>query len=233
MPTTVTIDSRFRGPPQSSNGGYCCGLLARHVGQTARVTLRAPPPLDKPLTLVTGSSAKLLDGETLVAEAEDTELDLEVPTAVPFDAAQACATHYIARDRHAFPMCFVCGPHREDGDGLRIFPGRREPNEPAAAPWVPHPSLADADGTIPTEVLWAALDCPGYFGAVDKPVVAVLGRMTGRVDARVQAGDKLVAMGWSLGREGRKLHAGSALFTEAGQRVGASRQTWILLDKPV
>jgi hypothetical protein len=35
--------------------------------------------------------------------------------------------------------------------------------------------------------------------------------------------------GWHLGEEGRKLFAGSALFTAAGQVAGLARATWIRL----
>lgn len=225
----VCVEGRFCGPPDSGNGGYCCGLLARFVGEPAQVTLRAPPPLDRPLDVVEGGTTRLLDGDTLVAEAQRAKLDLEVPAPVSFEEAQASSERYIARHEHAFPTCFVCGPRRDPGDGLRIFAGRRSPGEPVAAPWIPDPSVCDADGLVRPEILWAALDCPGYFGVTDVVLAAVLGRMTAAVRPVVRAGDRLVAMGWSLGRDGRKLAAGSALFTEGGELVGRSRQTWIVL----
>ena len=52
MPS-ITIDKRFRGPPNSGNGGYVCGLLAGHIdGRSAEIALRAPPPLARPLIIV-------------------------------------------------------------------------------------------------------------------------------------------------------------------------------------
>ena len=39
---TMTIPHRFRGPPNSGNGGYVCGMLARNIAGAAEVTLRAP-----------------------------------------------------------------------------------------------------------------------------------------------------------------------------------------------
>ena len=39
---TITIARRFRGPPNSGNGGYVCGMLARHIAGAAEVMLRAP-----------------------------------------------------------------------------------------------------------------------------------------------------------------------------------------------
>jgi hypothetical protein len=49
---TMTIPRRFRGPPNSGNGGYVCGMLARHIAGAAEVTLRAPPPLETELSVV-------------------------------------------------------------------------------------------------------------------------------------------------------------------------------------
>jgi hypothetical protein len=49
---TMTIPRRFRGPPNSGNGGYVCGMLARQIAGAAEVTLRAPPPLETELGLV-------------------------------------------------------------------------------------------------------------------------------------------------------------------------------------
>jgi hypothetical protein len=36
-------------------------------------------------------------------------------------------------------------------------------------------------------------------------------------------------VGWRLAADGRKLLAGSALFTATGQAVGVARATWIRL----
>ena len=49
---TMTIARRFRGPPNSGNGGYVCGMLARHIPGAAEVALRAPPPLGTELSVV-------------------------------------------------------------------------------------------------------------------------------------------------------------------------------------
>ena len=37
-------------------------------------------------------------------------------------------------------------------------------------------------------------------------------------------------IGWRLGVEGRKLHAGSALFGADGTLRGKARQTWIVVN---
>jgi hypothetical protein len=51
--------------------------------------------------------------------------------------------------------------------------------------------------------------------------------MCAHVPAPVPAGERFVVIGWSLGREGRKIHAGTALFDAHGTLRGSARQTWI------
>ena len=125
MSGSLTIARRFRGPETSGNGGYTCGLIARFIAGDAEVTLRRPPPLDRPLT-VTREGGRVLvhDGPDLIAEAVPSPLDLEVPAAPTPAEAEAAVPRYAGFIRHFFPGCFVCGPERAAGDGLRLFPGR-------------------------------------------------------------------------------------------------------------
>lgn len=229
--TTLRIPRQFRGPPESGNGGYTCGLLARSLGGTVEVTLRAPPPLDEPLELVEGERLELKQGPTTIASAEAHGLELDTPPAISFEEATDCATRYAGHERHFFPECFTCGPGRTEDDGLRIFSGAVEGAEGrVAAPWIPHDAMADPSGRIPTEIVWAALDCPGYFAAaLGEP--AVLGRMTAGPVAPVEAGEHLVVIGWSIGRSGRKRTAGTALYDETGTLRGCALQTWISLAR--
>src|SRR5688500_18642922 len=65
---TITIGRRYRGPLHSGNGGYSAGLLAQFVDGPAEVTLRLPPPLERPLRVVEQEGRLwLLDGEAIVA----------------------------------------------------------------------------------------------------------------------------------------------------------------------
>jgi hypothetical protein len=57
----------------------------------------------------------------------------------------------------------------------------------------------------------------------------VLGRFAARQLGPVRAGEPHVVAGWRLAAEGRKLLAGSALFTATGKAVGVARATWIRL----
>lgn len=231
-PRELVIDGRFRGPIGSGNGGYVCGAVAAFVPGSAEVTLRIPPPLEERL-LVSGAGAGRVevhraDG-TLVAEARAVELELQPPRALGYDEA-AAASAELPGGEHPFPECFVCGPSRALGDGLCLRPGPLADGL-VAAPWVPDASLAGEDGTVHPEFLWSALDCPGAF-AIDPKLergISVLGRLAARLDGSVHAGERCAVAGWSLGEEGRKRYAGTALFGEDGRTVAVARATWILL----
>ena len=42
--TSMIIDKRYRGPPNSGNGGYVCGRLARHIPLPKRGGLTTSSP---------------------------------------------------------------------------------------------------------------------------------------------------------------------------------------------
>ena len=224
----LRIARRFRGPPDSGNGGYVCGLLAeRLAAPVATVTLRRPPPLERELDIVvSGAGLDLLDGDLLIASAEPAALELEVTPPPTSEAASSAAGSFAGFDRHAFPGCFVCGPERGHVDGLGIFAGVVGHGQ-VAAEWVPHASLAGEDGGVGPTFLWAALDCPGYWSVADVAGVAMLGRMTARIDAAVQPGEPLIVTGWPIERDGRKHHVGTALHRPDGTLVACARATWI------
>jgi hypothetical protein len=212
----IVIDPRFNGPPGSANGGYTCGVLAAQIGEPAEITLRAPPPLARPLRF---DGAQLWDGDTLVAEARRAELELDPPAPVSFEEAERASRDYPGFDEHAYPTCFVCGPARDDG--LRLFTGRVHDGV-FAAPWAPR--------EISRELAWASLDCPGAIGVGwDGRGDWLLGRMHGRVDALPELGERCIVLAWAIGRDGRKGFAGTALFGEGGRLLGLARQTWIAL----
>jgi hypothetical protein len=225
----IVIDPRYCGPAGSANGGYTCGLVASALGEPAEVTLRRPPPLGRSLQLERrDSGVVLLDGDLLVAEARPAALELDVPEPVSLEEAERASAAYRGFEEHAFPTCFVCGPARDPGDGLRIFAAQVEGRDLVAAPWTPDPSLAGPDGLVRHEYVWAALDCPGAFavGFSERGEI-VLGRLTAEVRGPVRARQPHVVVGWPLGEEGRKLYAGTAVFTAGGELCALARATWI------
>jgi hypothetical protein len=196
-------------------------LVAALVGEPAEVTLRLPPPLDRPLRVEQPDGrVAVLDGDAVVAEAVRTQVELEPPDPVSLPEAERAATAYEGFVEHAFPTCFVCGPARAEGDGLRIFPGRVAGRDLVAAPWTPRESRR--------ELVWAALDCPGAFAVgYDGRGELLLGRLAVRVDRVPEVGEQCVVTGWPLGEEGRKRYAGTALFTADGELLATARATWI------
>ena len=216
----ITLPRRYRGPRTSANGGYACGRLAAFVdADEVEVTLRLPPPLDRPLEVVREEGvARLLDGAAIVAEARAAAVQVDPPAPVPRREAE------LAQDRHVrgwsseFGECFVCGV-REDGLDIRVgLVAGREPLH--AAPIV-------LDEPAP-EIVWAAIDCPGAYavGAEGRGDI-VLGRMTARVERVPESAEQCVVASWPLGADGRKLYAGTALFAETGELLAIARQVWI------
>lgn len=237
MNERVTIASRFRGPPDSANGGYACGVVARHIDPAAaEVSLRLPPPLDRLLEIeAANGGAVLRDGDAVVAEGGPIDgLDIEPPEPVGTEEAEAASRRSALFHHHPFPTCFVCGPERASGDGLRVIPGPVQGRDVVAAPWTPDESLVTEDGSIPPEIEWAALDCPSGNATmmlVKEIGVIVLARLAARIVAPVEPGAPYVAQGWVEGRDGRKLHSGSALHTAEGELVGLGRALWIELKR--
>lgn len=222
MLETVTIARRYRGPLDSANGGYAAGLLGTRLGAAAQVTLRLPPPLGRPLTVRRDAGRLLLlDGELLVAEAEPGDPSLEAPAPPTPAEAQAASEGVGAFGPPQFAECFVCGV-RDDGTGLGIHPGPVPGRDGlVAATWVAR--------DVSAPVVWASIDCPGAYAVGEtgrgEPV---LGRMTARIERPPDEGEPCVVVGWPLGEDGRKLHAGTALYGRDGDVLALARQIWIL-----
>lgn len=231
-PTSLIIRTRFCGPPESGNGGYTCGLLAAGLQPPVEVTLRRPPPLDRELAVLRNPDGlALLDGDATVAEARRVAFALEVPHCPGLGAATEAAARYHGLIEHAFPTCFVCGTGRAPGDGLRIFAGEVADDGLVASPWKPDPALADAQGAVRSEFVWAALDCPGawaWLAELARPLV--LGRLAAVVDVPVLAGRPHIVGGWRLGRDGRKHFSGTAIWAADGTVCARARATWIEVD---
>jgi len=222
----MIIDPRFNGPPGSGNGGYCSGLFAGTVGEgVAEVTLRRPPPLATPLRADSdeaGGGVRILDGDVLVAEARPADVGGEVAVKpVSYDEARAASATYPGFGDHPFSTCFVCGPGRPAGDGLRVYPGRINGGRTAAVWQVPD--------EVNDELVWAVLDCPGGWAVEQESQPHVLGRLAARIDSLPAAGEPCVVMGQLLGGEGRKAYTYTSLYGASGDLLATARATWIAL----
>ena len=211
----LLIDPLYRGPDDSANGGYACGRIASLAGGPVEITLRRPPPLGVPLRVDEG---RVTDGEALVAEFEPAEVELDLPPPPAWEQAVEAQRPDVGSP---FPHCFVCGVRRAPDEGLHIHAGPLGAGPLVAAPWVPRPD------TAAREFVWCALDCPGaYACGVTSRGTLLLGRLAARVLRVPEPGERCVVAGWQLGAEGRKLEAGTALWS-AGELLGYARATWI------
>ena len=119
--------------------------------------------------------------------------------------------------------------------GLRIFAGPVAQRDVFAAPWTPALDLARADeGELPPEIVWAALDCPTSIPVANDPGVEefkpiVLARLAAIIRAPVRAGETYTIVSWPIAFDGRKRHAGAALYAPSGEVLAVSRALWIEL----
>ena len=230
--TTAVIPERFNGPPASANGGFTCGTVAQLIdGDAAEVNLRRPPPLGRPLDVERdGERVALLDDGELVAEgAPSAAVEAEPPRTVGLDEAARAARRYPWLERHPYPTCFVCGPHR--ADGLELYAGPTEDGELFAASWTPAAEWDDG-GRVREEIVWAALDCPSavpVMSAEAREGEAVLARLAAAIDCPVVPGRPHVVLAWALEADGRKRHSASAILDEDGAVLARARALWIEL----
>jgi hypothetical protein len=246
--TEMLVPSRFCGPPTSGNGGWSAGALAALTVErdhsdpwpAVTVSLHRPPPLDTelPVTTADGWTVATHDGG-IVARARVADRELTEVSPVPLADAQAATKGYRGFVSHPFPTCFTCGTGRAEGDGLRIFPGDVAGDEQGrvAAPWTPHPSVAEdwhtyhepaRDASLP--VTWAALDCVGGWSTDIEERPMVLGTITLRLDSLPRIGEEHVLIGATRGGEGRKTYTAATLYDSSGAVVATAEHVWITVD---
>ncbi len=245
----LLIPRRFRGPASSGNGGWTAGALAELLDDycpedraspwpTIQVTLRQPPPLDTPMPVEDGVA---MGDSGPVAEAVVVDRELVPVDPVPVEEAAAAMAAYPGLTNHPFPTCFTCGTGREEGDGLRIFPGPvsddAEGRTRVAATWTPHPSTSedwhtyvDDHQRVSYAITWAALDCVGGWAGDLTERLMVLGRMTARVDTLPLVGQQQVVVGGARGRDGRKTFTASTLYDADGRIVAVAEHIWFAVD---
>lgn len=242
----LTLTKQFVGPPALGNGGFVVGHMAGAlasgdvVGAGAfEITLRAPVPIDIALRFQFSDEGgvALMSGEDMLATAKRTELDMQVPEPPTADAARSLRAsslslkpgfnQQLGERIGVHPVCFCCGAEPEVGYGLRVFPSVVEGRDDVTALWTPHENFADEDGVVGSEMIGAAIDCPGAFAFLENDQRAgLLGRMTVEFVKELKAGDETRIVGWRMETNGRKMMAGTAIFDSAGDLVAKAKQTW-------
>lgn len=222
----MIIEARYNGPPDSGNGGWTAGSLARLFDGRAdavMVTLRQPPPLATPLREeAQGDQINVYapDG-SLVAEATPAEVPANELVPISYLEAVEASVSYPGFISHPFPTCFVCGPLREHGDGLRLFPGRVIEGT-TATPW-----RVPAD--VSAEMVWASLDCPGGWSVGIETRPYVLGRITAHLASLPSPGNDCVVVGQLLSGVGRKAEVATTLFGPDASVLATARATWVAM----
>jgi predicted amidohydrolase len=153
-----------------------------------------------------------------VAEAQRGGPGIEPPAPPTLAEAEDAQTRHVRFGGENFSECFSCGVRPEDG--LCIHVGPVAGSDLQAAAWTAR--------EVSPEVVWAAIDCPGAY-AVGGPGrgEVVLGRMAAEIRRLPEEGERCVVAAWPLGEDGRKLYAGTALFSAEGELLAFARQTWI------
>jgi len=233
MTTTTTIPARFNGPPGSGNGGYSCGVLAAFIDGPARIRLHVPPPLDRELDVrpLHDGRVEMYNGDTLVASGGAAAEIFAVPPAPALVSARDAMQRFPAYRNHPFATCFVCGPDRPAHDGLNLFTGPVADWDLLACEWIPADDLLDNGRRVRQELVWAALDCPGFFAAMGEQMrPALLGELYARLLRPVPGGGPLIVYAWPDGQQGRKHYGGAAIATAEGEVLAHSRSTWITME---
>lgn len=128
-----------------------------------------------------------------------------------------------------YARCFGCGLARSDG--LRIVPGPVGNDGIVATIWTPKSFGADTGWHLCVEATWAALDCSAGYAWMPRlpagtPIITA--RMTAVIDQPLVVGEPYTVIGWPIAQEGRKLHAGTAIFDATGKIQARSRQLWLI-----
>ena len=180
-----------------------------------------------------------IDGvRTLIMSLRPTRLATPDVKSPGLEAASVAAATFRGTNDHVLPHCFVCGPARAEGDGLRIFSdwlkdpaGDRESRTLfpiVAAPWQPTPDLADVSGNHRARIHVGRARLPRRLRHRREPIL--LGRMSARI---VRDRERIARRRDRLGQgpDRRKHFAGSALFNPEGDLLAFSEQTWIQIDE--
>jgi hypothetical protein len=236
----IIIAKRFRGPPQSGNGGLVSGVFANLINPEhnagVEVTLRSPTPLGQPMRANVNppGSAVVYQDSTVIAAIKPAHLALSImkpPSRSVIKRAAPTSYSLLKNLNPRFPSgtgfhpgCFCCGADRTTGLGVFAAPV----DDQVAALWPTKSAWADNGGFLPREFLWTAMDCPGQFAFLATGIkTGMLGRMTAQLYTLPKAGDELIITAWPIKIEGKKHFAGSAIFSSNQELIARAITVWV------
>ena len=231
--TTITIPSRFEGPPGTGQGGYTAARAIDEIGGAATVAFRSPVPLEEEMTLneraddhwelSNASGATVLDitrWEPVWASTGRVSVEEARPARERFEYTP---------ENHPAHHCFSCGAQRES---MHVHAGPLGDGR-YATDWTIPEWAADENGLVDHAVAWAAVDCTAAWyiaGTADRRAGFTV-QLAVEVLKPLVAGDTYAVVGWEGDYppiwDGRKRGACSALFDASGDLVANSRSFWV------
>ena len=182
MAAEVVIDSRFRGPPDSANGGYACGVLAAHLddapggpGDAAGAAAARSPPRGR-----RKRGRRAASGWGHAGGRGDGRPRFRASRSPSRSGSRR-------RRRRGRPRrCSRTTPTRSASSAAATAPAATASASPAGrcpagrASWSPRPSrrtsrMAAPDGSVRDEFVWSVLDCPGGIAGMLVPDLGDLG----------------------------------------------------------
>lgn len=230
--TPFRVPRGVTGYPGRAHGGYVAGHLAVGLpdGEGVEVTLKAPVPVERRLEVqATEGRVALSDDGRVLAVAVPGRVEEPPPALVSLPEARAASARYLGLRWHPYPWCFVCGPRKAEGRGLRVLAGPVEGSRRVAAIWIPSVPVPMAD---PGRLLaWCALDCPGAWslwetGTIPPGSRLVTRRLAVRVDRPVRPGEPYAVVAEPRAPRGRLHSVAAAVYSGWGELVARAQATW-------
>ena len=235
----IRFEDHIQGPPPNLvHGGYVAGTVAKEIGPIASVRLKAPTPRLTDLDIIKNDSSvhlQLNGQDTVIAEPADANDLPEVPEVFlncSTEAAESASSGYEEFRNGAHPGCYAC-KNQETHKRLAFTFGPliAAPEGYIAGLWRPPEWVANEEGNIDFENLWAAMDCPGWHAWRAKTPgfpLCFLGTMTAEIKFLPKASEPLTICSWPIeGGTGRKCYSGVALLNAQGECVARAHQIWI------
>ena len=238
--TTISIPAQFCGPPRSSNGGYFCGLVAAQADGPVVVRLKAPPPLDTEMAVVMdGLAGRVVCGEREIAQVIPAQGELEPSPPIPKEEAAKISERGLEGSlvNHPFPTCFVCGPDREPGDGMRIFTGPNDDESLYAAVWYADPAWSSDGKVVDDAYVWSAMDCPSSGPAFavalnpDSDIAYVLGTLEVRIVERPKVGAHYVVTCALDEDTGKLFRTRVSLYDDGKKLLATGAAVWVCVPR--
>ncbi len=242
---TITIPQSAQGVTGLGQGGWTSARFVEAAGEPLRLSLRAPIPLDHPLSvqpveggwdLVDDHPQGGSDDPVVIMQGRQPARDFGTVEPVSVELAREARSRFDRTpETHQAPNCFSCGiaPGSMNVHPAELLDGSGR----FASDWRPPARVGDDAGIVTNMTLWASLDCAAGF-YVSGNALTDHGRSALTVQYEVEmlhpvpVEQDLVIMSWH-GRwparwDGTKRGAGSCVFDAEGTMLARSDSFWVV-----